>query len=236
MAKQDVLAQVARFGAEQERVDALTNSDNPPKLQAAALMASAAENREVNMADLPEITKAYFQGNSPKSLPQQQAKFGAFVKAGMAGYATQTMDKVREIIRGTNDDKAAKRAKAGIFEKMTNAMRKALEAGGVPNDVILREVLFGADKDAKDVELEALKRAKQALEAAQNVSSANLAQQIAQIEAFMARREQEIAQGEGLPSETREAKPAPKPEAAPAPKPETAPIDVDNLADHLLSA
>ena len=191
----NLLASFARFGAEQAVRDALANDDNPPKLQAAALMATAAEDRAVTMADLPEITKAYFQGNLPKSAPQQQAKFGAFLKAGMAGYGSQTIERVREIIRGTNDPKAQAKAKSGIFEKMVGAMRKALEANGVPSEEVLREVLFGADKTAEDVELKALGQARKALEMANNVSGANMAKELAALDLLIARREAEIAHG-----------------------------------------
>lgn len=240
--KNDILASVGRFGVEQASRDALLGDDNPPKLQAAALMAQAAEDRTINMGDLPEITKAYFGGNLPKSAPQQQAKFGAFLKAGMGGFGIQTMDKVREIIRGTNDPKAQAKAKAGIFEKMVGAMRKALEAQAVPSDEVLREVLFGADKDAKDVELEALKKARKALEDANNVSGANMAKEIAAVDLLISRRENEVAHA-GRAEESNVV-PMPQPQVGTAQgevkkevaPPPPAPVNVEDLAEHLLSA
>lgn len=227
---------LGRLGAEQAQRDALASDPNPPKLQAALAMAAAAEDRAVTMGDLPELTKAYFGGNPPSSLPQQQAKFGAFVKAGCSGYAVQTMERVREIIRGTNDPKAAKKAASGIFEKAVEAMREALKADAVPGEARLREILFGK-VETKDVEVEALKRAIASLETANNVSSANFAQVIADLQAAVIRREKEMTLGGAVTtgqavaaSKAEQAANAESVAAASKPAPSTA------LEDYILAA
>lgn len=208
MADNTLIARIRALGAEETSFAAAVSNEKaaPAKLRAAYAMLAAAEAGTASFKDAQALTKAYFEGKTagtkdamPKSLAQQQSKFGVFLKAGDKGIGDATRVAVAQFVGGINDTKDKNRAVSSIFEKMASVMRAAVEDGSVPDYATIRGIMLpegGAEDEALanlDKALAALGKAEAKMNGTLGARVAELVKGVSQVKDARAKESQAAA-------------------------------------------